>query len=277
MVNPRKVEWVEELTEELKNSPNLIFTGFRGLTVEQMEDLRRQLYECDTTYRVVKNRLARRAFSRWKKNGGATAQKTGEEPATGRPEAEVELTDLPGVGPSTAEDFQEAGFETAADVAAADEQELQEIPGIGAAKAGKIMEAARKHVPAGEKEESEPEPEESTPEDVELDPEITSLLTGNTAIAFNRKDVVKAAKVVVDFAEESETFEIKGGMLDKKILEAEDIEHLSSLPSRRELLTKLAMSLNSPIQKLARYLKDPLQKLVQVMNRVKENKEDSKE
>ena len=65
MVNPRKIEWVEELTEEIEQSPNLIFTGFRGLTVEEMENLRQQLYECDTTYHVVKNRLARQAFSRF--------------------------------------------------------------------------------------------------------------------------------------------------------------------------------------------------------------------
>ncbi len=270
MVNPRKVEWVEELTEELEKSPNLIFTKFRGLTVEQMEDLRRQLYECDTTYQVVKNRLARRAFTRRQRDGGA--QKTADDTETGG--EEVELTELPGVGPSTAEDFQSAGFEVAADVARSETEKLEEIPGIGSAKAEKIKNVAEE-LTSVEPEGAETEASEG--EAVEIDAEIDEFLTGNTAIAFNRKDVVKAAKVMVDFAEESEDFEIKGGMLEEKVLEAEEVEQLSSLPSRRELLTKLAMSLNSPIQKLARYLNDPLQKLVQVMNRVKENKEDSKE
>jgi len=49
-----------------------------------------------------------------------------------------ELTDIGGVGESTAEALREAGFETVADVRAAAEDELTEVPGVGAALAARI-------------------------------------------------------------------------------------------------------------------------------------------
>ncbi|MFB6356260.1 MAG: 50S ribosomal protein L10, partial [bacterium] len=62
MPNQRKTEWVEDLTESMKESPDMVFTDYKGLTVEEMETLRRELYDHDSRYCVVKNRLAELAF-----------------------------------------------------------------------------------------------------------------------------------------------------------------------------------------------------------------------
>jgi large subunit ribosomal protein L10 len=56
-----KVQQVELLTEKLRAAKVAVLTGYRGLTVSQMQELRRRLRDQDVEYRVVKNTLARRA------------------------------------------------------------------------------------------------------------------------------------------------------------------------------------------------------------------------
>lgn len=59
MARPEKVAVVERVREELSGSPATLFTEYRGLTVADLADLRRQLREAGAHYVVVKNTLAR--------------------------------------------------------------------------------------------------------------------------------------------------------------------------------------------------------------------------
>jgi large subunit ribosomal protein L10 len=61
MPTTRKVEAIEELSEKLKRTTGLVVTDYRGLTVAQMQELRRKLQAAGVDYLVVKNTLARRA------------------------------------------------------------------------------------------------------------------------------------------------------------------------------------------------------------------------
>lgn len=58
---PRKQEMVTRLTELLSRATSAVVTDYRGLTVKQLEDLRRKLRAEGVDYVVVKNTLARRA------------------------------------------------------------------------------------------------------------------------------------------------------------------------------------------------------------------------
>ena len=89
------------------------------------------------------------------------------------------------------------------------------------------------------------------------------LLTGPTAIAFIKGDVVEAAKGLRDFAKANPTLVIKGGVLDGKPLDASEVAKLADLESRDVLLGKLAGAmlaslsqavylLNAPIAQVAR-------------------------
>ena len=61
----------------------------------------------------------------------------------------VKLTDIPGVGPKTAESLKEAGFKTVTSLAKADPEKLMEkVDGIGDTLAEQIVEEAGKLVPA---------------------------------------------------------------------------------------------------------------------------------
>ncbi|MDR0644652.1 MAG: 50S ribosomal protein L10 [Treponema sp.] len=59
-----KVKAINELKEAFESAPDFIFTDYRGLTVEQITNLRRQLRTKGAEFKVVKNNFARIAFER---------------------------------------------------------------------------------------------------------------------------------------------------------------------------------------------------------------------
>ena len=58
MPTPKKVEEVKEITELLSNTQLAILTDYRGLSVTDLQNLRRQLRPHEASIRVVKNTLA---------------------------------------------------------------------------------------------------------------------------------------------------------------------------------------------------------------------------
>jgi large subunit ribosomal protein L10 len=58
-----KVENVEDLKRRLSGVKTVLLAEYRGLTVQQLSDLRKQLRSVSAEYKVVKNRLAKLALS----------------------------------------------------------------------------------------------------------------------------------------------------------------------------------------------------------------------
>ncbi len=88
--------------------------------------------------------------------------------------------------------------------------------------------------------------------------EIDDLLVGPTAIAFvgdkadgSPGDAAAVAKALKDFAKGHDTLVLKGGVLDKKVLSADDLTALAELPSRDILLAQIAGAFQAPMVKLA--------------------------
>ena len=84
----------------------------------------------------------------------------------------------------------------------------------------------------------------------DLDP----ILHGPTAIATSADDVVAPAKVLVEFAKENDTLELKGGFVDGKVISVDEVKVYAAIPSREVLISKMLGSLQSPIGALARTL-----------------------
>ena len=63
MPTQEKIESVEELRGRLNGVKTVLLTEYRGLTVSQLSDLRKQLRSVSAEYKVIKNRLARLALS----------------------------------------------------------------------------------------------------------------------------------------------------------------------------------------------------------------------
>jgi large subunit ribosomal protein L10 len=155
MARPDKAAAVAEIVDQFNESAGAVLTEYRGLTVKQLQQLRRSLGE-NANYAVVKNTLAKLA----------------------------------------AKDAGIDGFE--------------------------------------------------------------DLLTGPTAIAFIKGDVVEAAKGLRDFAKANPTLVIKGGVLDGKPLDAQEVAKLADLESREVLLGKLAGAMLASLSQAVYLFNAPL-------------------
>ena len=81
--------------------------------------------------------------------------------------------------------------------------------------------------------------------------EMKQYLTGMTAIAIGSDDAVAPAKVLKEYAEKVESFEILGGYLDGKVVDKATVEQLADIPSKEVLIAKLLGSIKSPLYGLA--------------------------
>ena len=80
---------------------------------------------------------------------------------------------------------------------------------------------------------------------------LDTLLEGPTAVVIGDEDYLEPSKVIYNFTKANDFYKIKGGIIDGKVMTAEEIITLAKLPSRQELLAKLAGSLLGNITKLA--------------------------
>ena len=80
---------------------------------------------------------------------------------------------------------------------------------------------------------------------------LDDLLNGPTAVITSKEDYLAPAKAIYNFTKDHDFYKIKGGVIEGKVMTAEEIITLAKLPSRQELLAKLAGSLLGTISKLA--------------------------
>ena len=80
---------------------------------------------------------------------------------------------------------------------------------------------------------------------------LDDVLEGPTAIVIAEEDYVDPLKAIYNFSKENDFYKIKGGIVEGKIMTAEELIALAKLPSRQELLAKLAGALLGNITKLA--------------------------
>ncbi len=170
MVRPEKIAEVELLTEKLRMSEGLVLADFTGLNVAEISEFRSRCREKGVEFRVVKNRLARRAAA----------------------EAECQ--------------------------------------------------------------------------------EIETFLQGPTGIAFGLESAVEPAKVVIDFAKDHEQMVVKGGYLDGKLLDSAEVEALSKIPGREELLSMLMRTMQGPTTGVVGCLSGVMRNLVGVLDAVAKEK-----
>ena len=80
---------------------------------------------------------------------------------------------------------------------------------------------------------------------------LDSLLEGPTALITSKEDYLAPTKAIYNFAKNNDFYKIKGGIIEGKVMTAEEIITIAKLPSRQELLAKLAGALLGNITKLA--------------------------
>ncbi len=144
---------VDEISEQIKDAQSVVIVDYRGLTVAQDTDLRKQLREAGCTYKVYKNTMMKRAF------------------------------------------------------------------------AGTDCE------------------------------QLSDLLEGTNAVAISKDDATAPARIIAKVAKDAPALEIKAGIVEGTLYDADGMKTIASIPSRDELLSRLLGSLQSPITNFARVLK----------------------
>ncbi len=143
-----KKEVVSEVTDGIKNSSSMVVVEYRGLTVDEITEVRHALKEVDASLRVYKNSLVERA-----------------------------------------------------------------VDDLGHS-------------------------------------ELKELLEGPNAIVFS-KDTIAGPKVVAKFAKKHENLVIKGGLVEGKMMNVDQIKTIASLPGREGLISMFLSCLQAPIRNFA--------------------------
>jgi large subunit ribosomal protein L10 len=102
--------------------------------------------------------------------------------------------------------------------------------------------------------------------------DLSEYLVGPTALAFS-EDPVASAKLMAEFADQVESFALKGGLLEGgRVLDEAEIVALSRLPGREQLLAQVVGGISSPLTGLVNVLNNTVQGLVVALNQIAEQK-----
>ena len=91
-------------------------------------------------------------------------------------------------------------------------------------------------------------------------------LKGVNSVAFTAGDPVALAKVFAKWAGENAEFEFKLGIVDGKLLNADDVKALATMPGKEEIFSKLLFLINAPAQRLATVINATGRDLAVVLN-----------
>lgn len=80
---------------------------------------------------------------------------------------------------------------------------------------------------------------------------LEEQLTGPTAVILSNEDYLEPAKAIYEFTKNNDYYKIKGGVIEGKVMTAEEIITLAKLPSKETLLSMLAGALLGNISKFA--------------------------
>ena len=81
--------------------------------------------------------------------------------------------------------------------------------------------------------------------------DLDDKLVGPTAVIIAQEEYLPSLKAIYKFSEDNEFYQIKGGVLEGKTTSVEELAVLAKLPSREELIAKLAGCLLANVSKLA--------------------------
>ena len=84
-----------------------------------------------------------------------------------------------------------------------------------------------------------------------IDVKEVQFLKGPSAFAFGYEDVAAPARILKAFIKKAKKCELKGGIVDKTVLDGKQVEAIADLPSREVLIARMLGSMMTPISKFA--------------------------
>ena len=97
------------------------------------------------------------------------------------------------------------------------------------------------------------------------------LMTGSTGVVFAFRDAPAVAKTVLDFAKTSESFKIKGGILERTSITADGVKALADMPPLPVMRARLLGTILAPASKIVRTLAEPGRQVAAVIKAYSEH------
>lgn len=84
---------------------------------------------------------------------------------------------------------------------------------------------------------------------------LADVFTGPSAVVFSETDAVAPARVVYEFAKNNELLQLKGGYVERKVVNVDQLNEVAKLPNRDGMLSMLLSVLQAPIRNFAYVVK----------------------
>jgi len=97
-------------------------------------------------------------------------------------------------------------------------------------------------------------------------PDLSSHLVGPTAIVVGGQDAPGVAKALGAFFKDKDKVEVKVGVLENKVLEADDVRALAKLPSLDVVRGQLLSLINTPARQIATVIQAVPQSVLNLLN-----------
>ncbi len=101
---------------------------------------------------------------------------------------------------------------------------------------------------------------------------IQDKFKGSSALAYNEKDPVALAKALTTYAKSNPLFLFKAGVVEGRVVNLADLEQISNLPSKEELISKLMFLLKAQAQRVASAVSGVSRNLAVVLKEAAEQK-----
>jgi large subunit ribosomal protein L10 len=102
-------------------------------------------------------------------------------------------------------------------------------------------------------------------------PDISDFLEGPTALTHIKDNCGPVAKILFEYAK-NESLEIKGGIIDQRVMNVADVEALSKLPGKDQLISMLMSAMTGPVRNMMYAMNGVAEKLVRTLKAVEEKK-----
>lgn len=97
--------------------------------------------------------------------------------------------------------------------------------------------------------------------------------SGPLALATSKEEETAPARILKGMLKENPQLVLDGGILDQKLVGADMIERLASLPSKQQLLGQVVSVIAGPMRGLVTVLSGNTRNLLNVLNAIKEKKQ----
>ena len=101
---------------------------------------------------------------------------------------------------------------------------------------------------------------------------VFDKLVGPTGIAFSYDDAVAPAKIIKKFSDKSGKLKLKVAVLEKQVFDGSQLDELSKLPTRAELMAGVLGSIQAPMSGIVGVLGAVARDLVNVIDAIEKKK-----